>query len=62
MVRIELEAYMLAVPCSAVSGQRLKPESLAVTIDGVNIGAVTEMAITEALDSSTASPCVGKGA
>ena len=50
MVRMELEAYMLAVPCSDCQGRRLKPESLAVTIDGINIGAVTEMAITESLD------------
>ena len=49
MVRIELEAYMLAVPCSACQGHRLKPESLAVTIDGRNIGEVTDLAITEAL-------------
>ena len=49
MVRMELDAYMLAVPCSACHGQRLKPESLAVTIDGKNIGSVTEQAITEAL-------------
>jgi excinuclease ABC subunit A len=50
MVRLELEAYMLAVPCSECHGQRLKAESLAVTIDGVNIGAVTEMAITDSLE------------
>ena len=49
MVRIDLEAYMLAVPCSACNGHRLKPESLAVTIDGRNIGEVTDFAITEAL-------------
>ena len=49
MVRMELEAYMLAVPCSACEGHRLKPESLAVTIDGRNIGQVTDFAITEAL-------------
>ena len=49
MVRIDLEAYMLAVPCSACNGHRLKPESLAVTIDGRNIGQVTDFAITEAL-------------
>jgi excinuclease ABC subunit A len=49
MVRVELEAYMLAVPCSACEGHRLKPESLAVTIDGRNIGQVTDFAITEAL-------------
>ena len=49
MVRVELEAYMLAVPCTACEGHRLKPESLAVTIDGRNIGQVTDFAITEAL-------------
>jgi excinuclease ABC subunit A len=49
MVRVELEQYMLAVPCSECHGQRLKPESLAVTVDGMNIGAVTELAITESL-------------
>ena len=49
MVRVELEAYMLAVPCTACHGHRLKPESLAVTIDGRNIGEVTDFAITEAL-------------
>ncbi|MDB4917548.1 MAG: UvrABC system protein [Gemmatimonadetes bacterium] len=49
MVRVELEAYMLAVPCTACHGHRLKPESLAVTIDKRNIGEVTDFAITEAL-------------
>ena len=49
MVRVDLEAYMLSVPCSACEGHRLKPESLAVTIDGRNIGAVTDLAITETL-------------
>ena len=49
MVRMELEAYMLAVPCSACNGHRLKPESLAVMIDGRNIGEVTDFAITDAL-------------
>jgi excinuclease ABC subunit A len=49
MVRIDLEAYMLAVPCSACHGHRLKPESLAVTIDGQNIGELVDLAITESL-------------
>jgi excinuclease ABC subunit A len=61
MVRMELEGYMLAVPCSDCGGQRLKPESLAVTIDGVNIGAVTEMAITEALNFFQRIPVRGEG-
>jgi excinuclease ABC subunit A len=47
MVRMELEAYMLAVPCAACNGHRLKPESLAVTIDGRNIGELTDMSIVQ---------------
>lgn len=61
MVRIELEQYMLAVPCSDCHGQRLKPESLAVTIHSKNIGAVTEMAITESLAFFETVPVRGDG-
>jgi excinuclease ABC subunit A len=61
MVRMELEAYMLAVPCSDCHGQRLKPESLAVTIHGKNIGALTELAITEALSFFENIPIRGEG-
>ena len=50
MVRMELEEYMIGVDCDACSGFRLKPESLAVTIAGKNIGQVTAFAVTEALD------------
>jgi excinuclease ABC subunit A len=60
-VRMELEAYMLAVPCSECHGQRLKPESLAVTVHGRNIGAVTELAITEALSFFENIPIRGEG-
>ncbi|MDB4887234.1 MAG: UvrABC system protein [Gemmatimonadetes bacterium] len=61
MVRVELEQYMLAVPCSDCHGQRLKPESLAVTIHATNIGAVTEMAITESLAFFETVPVRGDG-
>ncbi len=47
-VQIELAQYMIATPCSACRGRRLKPESLAVTIAGRNIGDVTEMSVVEA--------------
>src|SRR5438128_1774549 len=47
MVRMELEGYMLAVPCSVCNGHRLKAESLAVTVNGRNIGAVVDLPITE---------------
>ncbi len=61
MVRMELEAYMLAVPCSDCHGQRLKPESLAVTVHGKNIGALTELAITETLAFFDTIPVRGDG-
>jgi excinuclease ABC subunit A len=48
MVRLELEAYMLAVPCTVCGGHRLKPESLAVTIDNRNIGELTDLSIDQA--------------
>jgi excinuclease ABC subunit A len=61
MVRMELEAYMLAVPCSTCDGQRLKAESLAVTIDGRNIGALVDMPITESLAFFEQVPVKGQG-
>jgi excinuclease ABC subunit A len=48
-VRLELEEYMTAVPCSACGGRRLKPESLAVTVADRNIGEIVELPITDAL-------------
>src|SRR5688572_8856776 len=48
-VRMELEGFMLVVPCDACSGQRLKKEALAVTIHGQNLGEVAEHSITGAL-------------
>ena len=49
-VRMEMEDYMIAVPCDACSGRRLKPEALAVTIAGRNIGELAELPVTESLD------------
>lgn len=48
--RAELERYMSSNPCSVCQGKRLKPESLAVTIDGKNIMDVSSMLIGEALE------------
>jgi excinuclease ABC subunit A len=48
-VRMELEGFMIVVPCDACGGRRLKREVLAVTIHDRNIGEVTELAITESL-------------
>ena len=47
-MRGEIERYMASVPCAACRGGRLKPESLAVRIDGTNIIDVTEQTIAAA--------------
>ncbi len=46
--REEIARYMTATPCSACNGFRLKPEALAVKIDGVHIGEVAEMSVRQA--------------
>jgi len=49
-MRNEIERYMVALPCEACGGQRLKPESLAVTIGDRNIIQMTNLSIIEATD------------
>jgi excinuclease ABC subunit A len=49
-VRQELDAYMVATPCSACEGRRLKPESLAVNVHGRNIGDVVDLSVSAARD------------
>ena len=48
--REEIERYMSAAPCPACAGYRLKPEALAVKINKLHIGQVTEMSIKLARD------------
>lgn len=48
-VRLELEQYMVAAPCPSCEGRRLRPESLAVTVHGENLGAVVERSVGDAL-------------
>ncbi len=48
-MREELETYMRQVPCPECHGSRLKPESLAVTVGGLNIMEFSEKSVTEAL-------------
>jgi excinuclease ABC subunit A len=48
-MRQEIERYMASRPCPTCKGQRLKPESLAVTILGNNIIQVSRLSVTEAL-------------
>jgi excinuclease ABC subunit A len=49
-IREEIEKYMSAKPCVACGGYRLKPESLAVKIDGLHVGQVTEKSIRAATE------------
>ena len=49
-MREEIEKYMSSAPCVACNGYRLKPESLAVKIDGLHIGQVSEKSIRSAAE------------
>ncbi|MFQ5535670.1 MAG: excinuclease ABC subunit UvrA [Sphingomonadales bacterium] len=54
--RHEMERYQSSAPCAACAGHRLKPEALAVKIDQLHIGRVTEFAIDKAHDWFKALP------
>ena len=47
--RERLEQFMREIPCRACGGARLRPESLAVTVGGVNIARLTALSIRETL-------------
>jgi len=47
-IRGEIERYMAANPCPACGGARLKPETLAVKVDGRNVVEVTRMSVVDA--------------
>jgi excinuclease ABC subunit A len=47
--REKLEQFMREIPCRSCKGARLKPESLAVTVDGVNIAQLTDRSIRDTL-------------
>jgi excinuclease ABC subunit A len=48
--RQNIEQYMVSRPCLTCQGNRLKPESLAITIGGRNIMDVSNMSVTQALE------------
>ncbi|MFL5681366.1 MAG: excinuclease ABC subunit UvrA, partial [Chloroflexota bacterium] len=48
-IKTELEKYMVTRPCPVCKGMRLKPEILAVTVDGKNIWQISTLSITDAL-------------
>jgi excinuclease ABC subunit A len=47
--RWRIEQYMREVPCRACKGARLRPESLAVTVGGINIAELTAMSVVASL-------------
>jgi excinuclease ABC subunit A len=47
--REKLEQFMREIPCRSCKGARLKPESLAVTVGGINIAQLTDRSIRDAL-------------
>ncbi|MDX1674838.1 MAG: excinuclease ABC subunit UvrA, partial [Longimicrobiales bacterium] len=49
-VRKQLREYMVTQPCRVCGGHRLRPESLAVTVAGHSIGAVTDLSVGDALE------------
>ena len=54
--REDIERYMSAAPCPACSGYRLKPEALAVKINGLHIGKVAGFSIKAAVEWFTELP------
>ena len=46
----DIEAYMSAIPCDSCHGERLSPESLAVTVGGINISELCRKSIVKALE------------
>ena len=47
LVRQEIQKHMVQKPCEVCQGARLKPESLAVTVDGLNIHELTSLSIVD---------------
>jgi excinuclease ABC subunit A len=49
-IRQEIGKYMSEEVCPACQGSRLKPEALAVTVNGLNLDQLTRLSIKETLD------------
>ncbi len=49
-IRGRIQEYMSEQPCPTCNGQRLRPEALSVTIDGVNIVEATDWPVSRCLD------------
>ncbi|NLB35882.1 MAG: excinuclease ABC subunit UvrA, partial [Clostridiales bacterium] len=48
--RADIEQYMTTQKCHACNGARLRPESLSVTVGGINIGKFSHKSIVKALE------------
>ncbi len=48
-VKQEIEEYMIEIPCPECSGDRLKKESLAVTVGGINIAELCKKSVSGCL-------------
>lgn len=46
----EIESYMSTIPCTSCKGDRLSPQSLAVTVGGVNISKLCGMSVNGILE------------
>ena len=55
-VRDDLGRYQTTTACDVCDGQRLRPEALAVKLDGCHISQITDMSIIEARDWFTRLP------
>lgn len=49
-IKEEIEAFMSAIPCDMCGGRRLSPESLSVTVGGLNISEFCDFSIEGAID------------
>ena len=49
-VKNSISAYMREIPCKVCGGKRLRPEALAVTVDGKNIIEVTDWPVSRTLE------------
>ncbi|GAB1475619.1 excinuclease ABC subunit UvrA [Bacillota bacterium] len=48
-IKDRMRQYMTVVPCTVCGGKRLKPEVLAVTVNGINIADFSDLSVREAL-------------
>jgi len=55
-IRTELLKFMVTKPCPTCKGKRLRPETLAVTVDGKSIADTSTLSVTDALEWAAALP------